>query len=590
MKSETPILCVLLLAAAAPVFGQEERSAPPDTFEVEDRIGRIEESTDSPIVELLEPEAPAGHPVLEARLRFMQKLEASEGYRNGSYAGTRLKSYHRMKFRPLNGLAAGVLIEKDAGELRVDDFAAGHVALSGLGPLSMLVLGDYLIESGLGLALWRRAAVARGPDISGAVLRKGRGVVPYLSSDEQAFLRGAAASAVSGPVELSAFVSRRRLDASLDESGAATGLSAGGTFRTSTERSKRGNLTEDLVGASLRVRAGDGSEFGMVLVRSEFSRPIRLDGGDRFSGDHAALESLSYRFRVGNWTLFGEWGRATGAWGGSSGFTVKPAAGMEVVASVRQIPYRFVSFHGAGTGDRSAEGDERGLFAAVRISPIRRASLTCFAVLTRFPGGSGPGRFGSGEKERFLQLECRPADRCLLTLRYARGSSEEEEARTGSFGLRSTVPVERSRRSFRVNVDCTIQGGMRIRGRWEHVESSIDPAGSASNGAMALAELSAAPSAAVWWNLRLIIFRTDSYESRLYALERDLEGVTTMPVLYGSGIRWSCLVRSPRWSGIAISAKFSDHVRDDVRRIGSGDDRLPGNHDASFGLQCDLSF
>jgi len=38
------------------------------------------------------------------------------------------------------------------------------------------------------------------------------------------------------------------------------------------------------------------------------------------------------------------------------------------------------------------------------------------------------------------------------------------------------------------------------------------------------------------------VFQSDSYDSRVYEYENDLDGVLTFPPLYGRGVRWYVLL------------------------------------------------
>ena len=93
----------------------------------------------------------------------------------------------------------------------------------------------------------------------------------------------------------------------------------------------------------------------------------------------------------------------------------------------------------------------------------------------------------------------------------------------------------------------------------------------------------------LWLDFRIIFFQTDSYDSRLYEYENDLRGVLSLPALYGRGVRWYALVRYELADRLELSAKYSDLIRDDVKRIGTGLDELPTNHDNRIGVQIDFS-
>jgi DNA-binding PadR family transcriptional regulator len=106
-------------------------------------------------------------------------------------------------------------------------------------------------------------------------------------------------------------------------------------------------------------------------------------------------------------------------------------------------------------------------------------------------------------------------------------------------------------------------------------------------GSIYYSDLVFLPTKELWLNLRVAFFRTDSYSSGIYEYERDLDGVLTQPVLYGKGVRWYLIIKYTFLEHLNLSAKFSDHIRDDVKKIGSGYDQLPTNHDDRISLQLD---
>ncbi len=582
-------VCVLLVLVFRASPAQHDRPAEADTVDEEVRFGLSAGIEDSPLAELLATEPAPSAPVIELRSRLTEHLEASDGYRNGTYAGSRMKSYQRVRFTPSDHLSAGLLLEKDPGERKFDDFATGYLALRRIGPFRTVLLGDYIVESALGLALWRGADVGKGEDIAGAVVRKERGIVPHFSSDENTYFRGAALGMQFGGWSVNLFTSRRGVDASVNALGEATGIYAAGYFRTSGEEAKRGALGERLYGATAHVQDPRGNTFGACLYRSLYARELSLDAGARFSGKRAAAASCDYHWRSGPWDLFGEWGIANGSPGGNSCARLKAAQGVDLVAALRYYPYRFVSLHGNGFGEHAGMSDEKGVYTGIRLASARRWSVAGYVDLFRFPGGVPSQRFAGGGSDRFLQLEFQPAARCAVALRYASKVTLQDLLVRDGAGLFATQQASSSRRSLRLNIDYRTFGGVHVRGRWERTMLSADSSGSAGHGMLVLAELTAPSAAQFWWNARITIFRTTSYEARLSAYERDLEGATSMPVLYGEGLRWSCVIRYAFSKAFVCSVKYTEEVRDDVKRIGTGPDRLPGNELGTAGVQIDLA-
>jgi hypothetical protein len=91
-------------------------------------------------------------------------------------------------------------------------------------------------------------------------------------------------------------------------------------------------------------------------------------------------------------------------------------------------------------------------------------------------------------------------------------------------------------------------------------------------------------------DLRLAIFATDSYATRITEYERDLNGVASIPSLYGSGVRWYLLLRSKPLAGIELNLKYADLIRDDAGSIGNGLEALTTDHDNRLSAGLEMSF
>ena len=109
-----------------------------------------------------------------------------------------------------NNFQLGVLTDKDAGEKNLNEFTSAHFFVKDLGHLKNLAIGDYYLEFGQGLALWNAYGFSKGADAVYPVKKSERKIVPYTSSSENNFLRGAAGTIDFNPVTISLFYSRNK--------------------------------------------------------------------------------------------------------------------------------------------------------------------------------------------------------------------------------------------------------------------------------------------------------------------------------------------------------------------------------------------
>jgi len=86
----------------------------------------------------------------------------------------------------------------------------------------------------------------------------------------------------------------------------------------------------------------------------------------------------------------------------------------------------------------------------------------------------------------------------------------------------------------------------------------------------------------------VIVFGTDSYDSRIYEYESELRGTFANPALYGKGIRVYALARYEM--GIfEISVKYSCTIKPGAAFLSSGESEIPGDTDNQLSFQIDLT-
>jgi len=158
-------------------------------------------------------------------------------------------------------LSLGVTLDSDAGERlsRVlhPDFTSAFLQYQS--PKWQIIIGDYSARFGQGLVIWKAFSISSAGTPS-SMVKKGRGILPYRSTDEANFLRGAAASTRTGKTDITAFVSYNALDARIVGDTAYTSITSGGYHRTESEIAKRRSMHEFVAGA------GASREFGRWKV------------------------------------------------------------------------------------------------------------------------------------------------------------------------------------------------------------------------------------------------------------------------------------------------------------------------------------
>jgi len=553
----------------------------------EEVLEQVDPVDDSPFLDFLSLDTIMEQTHASLRTRVRSALQQSDGFSRSVYRGSRWYSYQRLKWNSGAHLSGGVLMEKDAGERQIGDFLSQHFALKDVGPCSMWIIGDYFIEAGSGVALWRAYDLAKGANVLAPVRRTSKGLRPYLSSDENAFLRGTAAELNFDPLQLTLFYSHRHYAATMDSFSHVHGLYTEGYFRTESEIAKESNISESLIGSRGLVSIASHLSLGATIYYSRYSYPLELDGGRQFAGRDLGLASFDYHFSMANWEALGEWAVVKNVWGGNTSVALHPMAHLDFIVSYRAYPAQFYSPHGLPFADRPGSSNECGWYLGVQFSPGRATHVSIYYDQFRFPEPTASLRFPSGGQDAFIELNTKASRHLNLSFRMQRKQFEVSEDIANSIGVYHSAGGNQRKTSYRLTIDYAMNSHLTLRERIEHVDLRGSPEHSMEKGFLSYHDIDY-DGGRFRWSLRLLFFRTDSYDTRIYEYERDLDGAVSFPALYGNGLRWYFLVRYSMFPCLTVGAKYSDLIRDDVRHIGTGLDELPANHDNRISVQLDL--
>ncbi|HYH56141.1 MAG TPA: hypothetical protein VD772_05980, partial [Anseongella sp.] len=309
---------------------------------------------------------------------YSRVLAKQKGYASpdsSRLAGGPERLYFRYRLRSGEQFSLNLLGEKDPGEAFLDkggtgfDFYSGNIFIRPEGRVKKLILGDYLLQFGQGLNIWNGFSLGKSPAALG-IARQAQGVKPYNSSGESHFFRGAAATFGLGKLELSPFISLRKLDATPAEEGghpAVSAIRSSGLHRSRSEIAAKGTLTEVLGGLNLKYRFTRQLSVGLTGSGLSLDMPL-LPGDDlyeryEFSGKQLTLLSLDYTFGRSNFLLFGEIGRSAGAgWAFIKGLLISPAQGLALAGAYRGYGKNYRNRYASPFGEASSAAGEQGFY------------------------------------------------------------------------------------------------------------------------------------------------------------------------------------------------------------------------------------
>jgi hypothetical protein len=519
---------------------------------------------------------------LSYRTRGSLDLQKEEGYRDGTFPDSRWKIYNRLILSKANKIRAGILIEKDPGEKQLNDFTTFHLSLKDLDILKNLVIGDYLFEFGQGLALWSRYAFSKGSDAISVLPRNGRGLVPYLSSDENQFLRGIAATTKYNNFSFSGFFSSRFLDGNIDSTtNQITSFRIDGLHRIQNELNKKDLITEKMFGASAGYNFGDIGNFSALLYHIKYGNDFEYNSLLDPVGSDFNYFSTSYNLTYLKISLSGET-----AFSNRSFATLNTAAfsvdkNFSFLVSYRYYGEEYWNLHSSGFGERDYAQNESGFYAGIKYKTLFGTVNFYFDQFKFFYVGD-QFRFPANGTDFMIYYEYKPYKSTEVRLRYKNEQKEILEQVVDVYGL-----VSSKKENLRGEFIYTLSKQVQLHSRIEFVSTTPAAPNTKDYGYLLFQDVRYKPINALSFSVRVIFFKTDSYNSRVYEYENDLPGVMTSPALTGDGMRWYLNAKYDAPFGLSLSAKYSELIKPGEKFMGSGSSLIYSSVDNRFSLQLD---
>jgi competence ComEA-like helix-hairpin-helix protein len=500
---------------------------------------------------------------------------------------------------------------KDPGEEGLT-YLTAHAAIRDVGPVRMLVAGDYRIASGYGLIFASGAGMGRVPANSSMSPARNN-VILHRTGRYQPVQRGAAVS-IGHRFNITLFTARNELSAAevvtgdpddqdpdMDPSDPETDQNPdqnavqsqgfirfpqrGLPSRTELERTRQQNVVERLRGVRAGVQAGPVT-IGAVWYEHRFDREVIPGSGLHnrydFSGTSNAAGGADITFRLNGITLFTEGGMSRN--GGKAvlgGFQFRQGNDGYIRLLYRNYGERFQSYYGRTVSAASGRPrNEEGFFAG---AGGRLAGLLLIDGFLDFHRHPGP-RFGisspSSGHERQIVLQAPVGPNWTLS---AAAQYREREYGVGLqdvYGrdIRGTSAQSRARYFLAINGDGDLIG-YRTRIEWVRTRSA---AGERANGFALMQNIRWSPARWLRLDARLTLFETDGFSSRLYFFEQDVLYSMSLPALYGTGTRSYVLVRIRPVKYLELWARIAITRFDDRTVTGSGHDQTNGNTRTTF--------
>lgn len=526
---------------------------------------------------------------------------------NARYLGSPHRLYTRYRFRFGKQISAGITAEKDPGEEFFTgtqkngfDFYSAHLFLRDLGPIKQLALGDYQLQVGQGLTFWSGFGFRKSPSQTVDVKRYASTLRPYTSSDENNFMRGAAATVNYKFVDFTAFYSNKYIDGNLqiiedstadDQVGSFSSLQKTGMHRTPDEVADKDAIHEVIYGGVIDFKFKFG-KVGVMGVQSSFSptldRNLQHYQRYEFEGSSNSNAGLNYQLSLNKFNLFGE-----GAVSENGGYALMNGAIMNLDARFKaSVLHRYYSkdyqsLYANAFGEKSGVRNESGVYFGAEFLPAKFVSVALFYDMYRFPWlGYNIDRPGTGD-EFSGQLTFKPMRKLEFVFLYR----HESKDRNHNPNDEVLNPVKKENRNrYRVQMTADVNKFLTLRTRFETSQYQIGE-GSRESGFLFYQDFYIDGfSSKLALKFRYALFDTKDYNTRIYAYENDLRYQFYVPAYYLRGSRVYGVLRWKIANYATLNFKIAQTFLTDEESFGSGKDEIQSDTRTDIKTQLILKF
>jgi hypothetical protein len=240
----------------------------------------------------------------------------------------------------------------------------------------------------------------------------------------------------------------------------------------------------------------------------------------------------------------------------------------------REYAKDYQSLQGQAFGDRSTNQNERGWYIGFEAVPVRRFRLNGYVDVFRFPWLRYNVDRPSWGMETSVQLTYVPSRKTELFFRV-KHSLRQENAVMNDMYTEPLADIHKT--SLRFNLTHEVSARLKLRSRVEAV--FIDrPDVPFRWGFMAYQDV-------IWhfpWfpldaSARIALFRTDDFDTRIYAYENDVLYSFSVPAFYDTGMRFYINLKYAVIKGLSVWFRLAQTYYAQMDAVGSGLDEIAGN-------------
>ncbi|SEM15483.1 Helix-hairpin-helix motif-containing protein [bacterium A37T11] len=539
-------------------------------------------------------------------IRYGRNIQPQLGYiipdtvNRSRYLGSPDRMFLRYRYQQNNHLQVSLNMKKDPGEQfftgsqkRGFDFYSASISVKDIGALKQVVLGDYSLQFGQGLALWTGLSFGKGAMLSG-LARQGQGLKPYTSANETLFLRGAATTVGFHHWSITPFVSLKKVDAHVelgpDSTAQVSTLSTSGYHRTPTEIANRESLNQYLYGLNVQYK-NRNLTIGSTLFQTHFDHIFapheELYRKYAFTGDQLNNANIYFQYGIRNVYIFGEGARSfNGGLAVVGGSMITLTHHLSLALLYRDYGKNYQAFYNQAIAEGSEAANEKGFYSGLTFQPSRRLEWTFYTDVFKFPWLRYRVEAPSQGYEAFSQATYAPNKRTKIILRWRYRHKEENSSEDLTEKMLANVIYTQ----YRAEGQYEVNQVFTIRTRTELIHYSKEKEEPEIGYMMYQDILVKPPRLPLSGNIRLAYFNTDGYNSRIYAFENDVLYGYSFPLYQNQGLRYYANLRYRMGRKMDVWLRYACYKYFEQQEIGSGLDLIEGSIKSDFKVQWRYQF
>jgi len=548
-------------------------------------------------------------------LRADQILEEKKGYAsisdsayeanpNSRYLGSPLKGVLRYRYHYKDRIYWGVTAEKDAGEEFFSgsnkqgfDFYSGHLLVNDIGKIKTLALGDYHLRFGQGLTLWSGISYGKTPYVL-SIKKRQYGITKYSSTEENRFLRGAGTTITLKNLDISAFYSRKKIDANIhyldtlhDDIENVTSFQVTGYHSIPSEVEDEDAISESIAGGNISY-GRDKFHVGLTLVNYHFSEKLMSDERpyNQFDFRGNSNTNIGFDYQVG-WNkvnLFGEVSHSLGhGIAYLNGLLLNLHSLISLSVLYRDYQKDYYPFYSQAISENSTNKNERGLYLGTEIRPLKHLKVSAYFDAFWFPWLKYNVDAPSQGTDYMVRIDYYPSE----ILEIFCSLKEESKPRNRSGELPSLNEIVDTRLTkFRFQLAYWVSSNLQLRSRIELSRFRLDD-DPLEHGYLVFQDILFRPEELpLSISFRYAMFDTDSWDTRIYAYEHDLLYAFSIPALHQNGMRAYLLVKYSPLKYMDLWIRLAQTYYSHVQSIGTGLNEIPGKTKTELKVQMQLKF